>query len=116
MVLSQNEKAILLYLQKNATAYASTPTQEFNYIWQGAGLTKKDAQLALDKLVKKKMITGKPSDKKTAEQRELFGNIYRLTPKGTLHTFHTTKTIIITIGIAITGLIGSAITIYQYLQ
>ena len=119
MVLTNNEKGLLIYLQKNAKAYASTPTQEFNYLWQGAGLTKIDAQIALDKLVKKKMMTVTPSNKKTAEQRELFGNIYRLTPKGSLYKFSSRWSILTSIGITITtiaSVIAATFTILQYVR
>jgi len=115
--LSKEEKSILLYLQNYVRQFPNTPTNEFNYIWQGAGLDKIDAKNALKKLVEKKLITKKPSDKKTEEQRELFGNVYRITPSGFLYKFTSRWSILTAIGMTITtisAIIVTTIALYQY--
>ena len=117
--LSNEEKAILLYLQNYERQFPTTPNNEFNYIWQGAGLEKEDAKVPLKKLVDKKLITEKPSDKNTEEQRKLYGNIYRLTPKGLLYKFTSRWAILTSIGIAITtisAIIITIVTLFPYIQ
>ncbi len=114
-MLSKNEKALMIYLQSNQKQYASTPSQEFNYLWQGANLTKEEAKIALAKLVKKELITEEPSNRETEEQRKLYGNIYRLTPKGSLFEFTSKREIFMGVGIGITTVLTTILAIIEFM-